>query len=238
MRWLNLELTTLRSEEYLGADPVQRATWLNLLAYCADQENGGVVKDCKSWGGRRWLQLVGVTSDEVLLDCDLCEWKNDSLHVWKYPKAKEIEVRQKREHGKKGGRPPKTKGDKPDGSPDGKPDGSILQKRNWNRKGKGNRKGKEGNNYTEDFDLFWEAYPKKSGKGGAFKAFNSAKLPPINELVAILKKHTEQVQWTKDGGQFIPNPQTWLNQSRWEDEVDYKPGEDYSASMYDGLGLR
>jgi hypothetical protein len=25
-------------------------------------------------------------------------------------------------------------------------------------------------------------------------------------------------EWTKDGGQFIPHPATWLNQKRWEDE--------------------
>jgi len=26
-------------------------------------------------------------------------------------------------------------------------------------------------------------------------------------------------QWRKDNGQFIPNPATWLNQRRWEDEL-------------------
>jgi hypothetical protein len=25
-------------------------------------------------------------------------------------------------------------------------------------------------------------------------------------------------QWRKDGGQFIPNPATWLNQGRWDDQ--------------------
>ena len=25
-------------------------------------------------------------------------------------------------------------------------------------------------------------------------------------------------QWNRDGGQYIPNPSTWLNQHRWEDE--------------------
>ena len=29
-------------------------------------------------------------------------------------------------------------------------------------------------------------------------------------------------QWTKDGGQFIPNPTTWLNGRRWEDELPTK----------------
>lgn len=26
-------------------------------------------------------------------------------------------------------------------------------------------------------------------------------------------------QWNKDNGQYIPNPATWLNQKRWEDEI-------------------
>jgi transcription elongation factor len=36
-------------------------------------------------------------------------------------------------------------------------------------------------------------------------------------------------QWTKDNGQFVPNPETWLNQGRWNDEPQeiltpaYKP---------------
>ena len=26
-------------------------------------------------------------------------------------------------------------------------------------------------------------------------------------------------QWRENNGQFIPNPATWLNQGRWEDEL-------------------
>ena len=26
-------------------------------------------------------------------------------------------------------------------------------------------------------------------------------------------------QWTENNGQYIPNPATWLNQRRWEDEL-------------------
>ena len=32
-----------------------------------------------------------------------------------------------------------------------------------------------------------------------------------------IQKQSEQCQ--KDNGQFIPNPATWLNQKRWEDEI-------------------
>lgn len=70
------------------------------------------------------------------------------------------------------------------------------------------------------FAEFWKAYPKKVGKASCLKAWK--KLKPTAELfdhiMAALEaqKHTEQ--WRRDGGRFIPNPLTWLNQGRWDDE--------------------
>ena len=71
------------------------------------------------------------------------------------------------------------------------------------------------------FVEFWKAYPKKVGKCAAEKAFFRCK--PDDALLARMlmaldtQRHTDQ--WTKENGQFIPNPATWLNQGRWEDEV-------------------
>jgi len=142
MNWLNIELSTLRSNEYLGSDPIQRATWLNLMAYCADQENGGIITDCASWGDRKWMQLVGVSKSEVHDHCDLWVFDNDAVVVWSYPCAKEIEVRAKREAGKKGGRPKKDGTKKPSGSDVEKPHGSDLLE----------RKGKEGKGKEEEMN--------------------------------------------------------------------------------------
>ena len=68
------------------------------------------------------------------------------------------------------------------------------------------------------FDRFWAAYPKKVGKGAAEKAFSKA---PINghlaDVLSALDRQKQSEQWRRDGGQFIPNPATWLNQRRWED---------------------
>ena len=65
MNWININTDTLRSEEYLGAEPVERATWLNLLAWCCAQENGGEIENCREWKDRKWQQLCGVTKTEV-----------------------------------------------------------------------------------------------------------------------------------------------------------------------------
>jgi hypothetical protein len=71
-----------------------------------------------------------------------------------------------------------------------------------------------------EFDTFWKAYPKKVGKGAAERAFKTHKCAPIiAKIVNALAAQAKSDQWTKDGGQFIPHPTTWLNQHRWEDET-------------------
>ena len=71
------------------------------------------------------------------------------------------------------------------------------------------------------FDQFWFAYPKHQAKPQALKAF--IRLNPDDELMEQILKAIEiqkqSDQWTKDGGQFIPLPATWLNNKRWEDDV-------------------
>lgn len=69
------------------------------------------------------------------------------------------------------------------------------------------------------FDRFWAAYPKKVGKGAALREWNSAKgKPRIDDLVAAIERQKTWAQWQRDNGQYIPNPSTWLNQGRWNDE--------------------
>jgi hypothetical protein len=68
------------------------------------------------------------------------------------------------------------------------------------------------------FAEFWSAYPKKVGKGAAEKAFKNARINgALPDILSAIKRQSSSEQWRKDGGQFIPNPATWLNQRRWED---------------------
>lgn len=69
------------------------------------------------------------------------------------------------------------------------------------------------------FNDFWREYPKKVGKAKAEQTWKKIDADPL-VVIKALAKHKKTAQWTKDGGQFIPNPATWLNQKRWEDEVD------------------
>ena len=69
------------------------------------------------------------------------------------------------------------------------------------------------------FDAFWLAYPRKVGKGAAERAWK--RIGPSAELCVTITTAIEQQktgrQWSEG---FIPNPATWLNQKRWEDEVE------------------
>jgi len=72
----------------------------------------------------------------------------------------------------------------------------------------------------DSFARFWDAYPKKVGKQAAEKAFSKVKCP-AETLALILKAlawQCESDQWLRDGGQYIPNPATYINQGRWDDE--------------------
>lgn len=135
MKWLNIEISILRSPDYVGAEPVERATWLNLLAYCADQENGGVIRNCRSWKCRQWQQTCGITAAEAQLEAQLYQWCGDDLLVCHYPVSKEAELRAKREAGAKGG--------KASGKARSEAQLEAVLEADLERKGKGKGNGKE-----------------------------------------------------------------------------------------------
>lgn len=93
------------------------------------------------------------------------------------------------------------------------------------------------------FERFWKAYPRKVNKVGARKAFD--KIRPdealLERIIAAIGKQIESEQWTKDGGQYIPHPQTWLNGHRWEDELapakrgKVIPAQDFNQRDYSGV---
>lgn len=73
-------------------------------------------------------------------------------------------------------------------------------------------------NDKADFQRFWEAYPRKVGKEAARKAFAKVKVD-VSLLLHAIQEQQQSEQWSKDGGQYVPNPATWLNQGRWEDKL-------------------
>ena len=70
------------------------------------------------------------------------------------------------------------------------------------------------------FETFWNMYPKKVGKKAAQNAWNKIDAPitTLDLIREALEWQQLSDQWTKDNGQYIPNPQTYLNQGRWLDQ--------------------
>ena len=102
---------------------------------------------------------------------------------------------------------------------------TYINKKNYNKK----------ENSLEKFEAFYKEYPKKVSKENVRKWF--IKNNPSDELFKIimnsLKKFKQLDNWKKDNGKFIPYPSTWLNQKRWEDEIE--TDEDIINKIFDGL---
>ena len=44
-------------------------------------------------------------------------------------------------------------------------------------------------------------------------------------MMSAVTAQKQSRQWRENNGQYIPNPATWLNQRRWEDEVTQTAGD-------------
>lgn len=104
MLWWKQPTTVAHAPEFIGAHPVQRATWFCLLCHCVEQDNGGRIIDAKVWGERRWPQTCGVTLVEVQDACDLWSWDGDDLVVMFYPREDAATYRAKVKAGRAGGK--------------------------------------------------------------------------------------------------------------------------------------
>lgn len=81
-------------------------------------------------------------------------------------------------------------------------------------------------NDTPAFQAFWQAYPRRIGKGAARTAFKKAlKFASTNDIIkgaTEFAAHCEEMGTEK---QYIPHPSTWLNGERWEDDLESEKTE-------------
>lgn len=64
--------------------------------------------------------------------------------------------------------------------------------------------------WEQDFELFYKEYPKKVAPQKAKQAWKKIR-PNIEVVLQALAWQKQSKQWFEKGGQFIPNPATWLN---------------------------
>lgn len=104
MEYINIKLETVGDFRYIGSKPVVRATWLNLLVYCAKQENSGRIANCRSWGNDTWAQIAGLRRSEVHTQSQLWDWDGADLVVWGYPIHNQEKCQTLRNVGRLGGK--------------------------------------------------------------------------------------------------------------------------------------
>jgi hypothetical protein len=149
MNWLNLRTSRLRDPAFIGSDPVARGTWLCVIGYCVELENGGRIVGAKRWKDRQWQQACGVTLKEVNRSEPILSWDGEDLIVWEYPSEKEKEVAHKREVAKSNGQ----LGGRPRLNPETNYEPTSVISDNQRPKAEGERKGKEKGNRKEVEDL-------------------------------------------------------------------------------------
>jgi hypothetical protein len=69
------------------------------------------------------------------------------------------------------------------------------------------------------FEDFWQAYPKpkRIAKSKCEDKWRARKLDVLaDKIIGHVRAMSQSEQWQKQGQQFVPNAETYLNQSRWE----------------------
>lgn len=100
MDYLSLDMKDLFGMEFNSASDVEISTWLHLLRYCAQQENGGVIAGARNWSKRAFNGTISVPMDRVEEGSSLWSWEGNDLVVFAYPTALEAGLKNKRIKGK------------------------------------------------------------------------------------------------------------------------------------------
>jgi hypothetical protein len=85
------------------------------------------------------------------------------------------------------------------------------------------------------FDEFWAAYPRRTGKEAARKAWCAARKRDVtaDHIITAARRYAEH---PPDDPTFIPHPATWLNGGRYDDEPMERTNNGNSMGRNNGAG--
>lgn len=101
VEYVSFPVAFVRSADFLAAPEAVQARWFRLLAYCAEQENGGVLAGAAEWPSRLWAN-IGVKRNvvESVVKAGLGEWVQGDFCLKNYPEDVEKKVKKRRIDGK------------------------------------------------------------------------------------------------------------------------------------------
>jgi hypothetical protein len=243
MNWLNINIQTLDSENFLGSDPVERGTWLCLLRYCIGQENGGTITGCADWPDRKWQQLVRITKRESIRDCDLWTWDGDDLTVWGYPIDKEEEIKHLRAigkqtsdakkaaakaNGKRGGRPTKNPTENPTET-EQETQTKPIERKGKEIEGKGIERESAGASSRPDpiasqAQQIVAAYPRREKVADALAVIHDHLMDgeSFEAMLAGTKAAAAVIRTLPSGAsnRYVPGAEAFFKSKRWADDPE------------------
>lgn len=85
---------------------------------------------------------------------------------------------------------------------------------------------------SEHFAQFWASYPRKEKKANSEEAWRDLGCDAMHQDVLDgLERYKLTAQWTRDNGEFVPHPTTWLNGRCWQDD----PSKAVNGTKHEGL---
>jgi hypothetical protein len=101
-----------------------------------------------------------------------------------------------------------------------------------------------GNGVDEEFEIWWKAYPgrRKQGKPVCLAKWKHLRkngtLPSLPDMIKTLEFQKQSLDWVKNGGEYIPGPLPYLNQTKFSDESVNHPQQNQMDSYMDFLTER
>jgi len=91
--------------------------------------------------------------------------------------------------------------------------------------------------FSVNFEIFWQSYPKKTGKQTAKKAFAKAiKGTESGKIICGCYAYAELCKKENRPKKYTLNPATWLNGGHWDDEeVSFKEEKETSTDYLHSL---
>lgn len=99
---------------------------------------------------------------------------------------------------------------------------TMINNDNNNNAREQTKKPIEVNEKEKGFELFWELYPSKRKKPVARIAWMNMRVHSEEQYALInsaVERYKKTNQWQEENGRYIPDPDTFLQDERWTDEI-------------------